>query len=502
MNFLDSLEKITSMKQTENGAMAYNSTLGGAVLDLFSVVGALRSRPEEVVRKFKLAWAENRDLATLIAFYGRDVRGGLGERTVGRLMLRTLGELFPKIVAVNLDAVVGFGRWDDLLVFLDNARLKATVLDYIKAQLIEDIDGCSVGKPISLLGKWLPSENASSSDTIRYARMIRKHLGITSKMYRKTLTKLRACLKVVEATMSDGRWKEIEYQSVPSNAMNRYMSAFGRHDYERFDKYLNDVKEGKQKINSSVLYPYDIVGKFGMSETHCYNRLSYQEVAALDAQWKALPNYIEGEHNYLVMADFSGSMTGRPMDTSLGLAIYFAERNKGLFANKFMSFTNVPHLHTVSGDTIEDKIESAVTRSTVGYDTNLEKAFEVILQSAIASHCEQSELPEALIIISDMEINSFGHRRDNFSFYSEMKSRFAAKGYEIPKAVFWNVASRQDTFLASADEKGVSFVSGHSASTFKTLMGTLGSSAVELMLKTLGDERYSHIILPSKVLDF
>ena len=153
MNFLDSLEKTTSMKQTENGALAYNSTLGGAVLDLFSVVGALRSRPEDVVRKFKLAWAENRDLATLIAFYGRDVRGGLGERTVGRLMLRTLGELSPKIVAVNLDAVVGFGRWDDLLVFLDNARLKAVVLDYIKAQLIEDIDGCSAGKPISLLAR-------------------------------------------------------------------------------------------------------------------------------------------------------------------------------------------------------------------------------------------------------------------------------------------------------------------------------------------------------------
>ena len=195
-------------------------------------------------------------------------------------------------------------------------------------------------------------------------------------------------------------------------------------------------------------------------------------------------------------------MTGRPMDTSLGLAIYFAERNKGLFANKFMSFTSVPHLHTVSGETIEDKVESAVTRSTVGYDTNLEKAFEVILNAAVSAQCAQSELPEALIIISDMEINSFGHRRNNFSFYSEMKSRFAAEGYEIPKAVFWNVASRQDTFLASADEEGVSFVSGHSASTFKTLMGTLGSSAVELMLKTLGDERYSHIILPSKILDF
>lgn len=52
-----------------------------------------------------------------------------------------------------------------------------------------------------------------------------------------------------------------------------------------------------------------------------------------EAQWNQLPNYVEEGTNAIVMADVSGSMTGRPMATSIGLAIYFAERNKGAYHN-------------------------------------------------------------------------------------------------------------------------------------------------------------------------
>lgn len=503
MNFVDELKKQTSLTRTENGAIAYKSTCGGALLDLFSVAGALRSRPEDVDMKFHAAWAQNRDLATLLAFYTRDARGGLGERNVGRRMLRKIGELSPATIAANLGSIVEFGRWDDLLVFLDSDdnQLKNSVLNYIKVQLLKDIDGCGAGKPISLLAKWLPSENASSANTIRQARVIRKYLGITSKMYRKTLTKLRAYLEVVEATISANKWGDVKYSAVPSNAMNRYTDAFKKHDFARFDKYLDNVAAGKEKINASVLFPYNIIEKFHVCENYIDAHANV-DVKALDAQWKALPNYVEGENNYLVMADFSGSMNGRPMDTSLGLAIYFAERNKGVFANKFMSFTNEPHLCEVRGDTIKDKIVSAVNGNSIGYNTNLEAAFNVILNTAVRTNCAQEDLPKALIIISDMEIDQFGRHRNNFSFYSEMKHRFAKKGYEIPAAIFWNVNSRKDTFLASADEVGVQFVSGQSASTFKTLMGSLGKTAEELMIATLTAERYSHVILPSKILDF
>lgn len=481
MSFMDDLEIETSTTLTENGGRAL-STTGDKLLNLFAVLGALRTRPTDVIDKFDAAYRENADLATKMAFYGRDVRGGLGERTVGRLMLRELALLYPEVVVANLKNIVKFGRYDDLFVLFDTS-VETDMIEFIKKQLVFDKRQMDKYENVSLLAKWMPSINASSEHTKALAHRFVKALNTTPREYRKTLSALRKYINVTEVKMSANKWTDIDYKAVPSNAMSNYSSAFARHDYEGFNRYIDAVKSGDVKINAATLYPYNVI------ETMHGNR----DVA--EAQWKALPNYVEGDNNFLIMADVSGSMMGRPMATSVGLAIYFAERNHGAFANKFMTFTDIPRIVDVTGDDLFEKYCSVTDHA--GYSTNLEAAFDAILSTAVRTKCPQADLPKALVIISDLEIDHWGG--GSLTFTEEIRKRFADAGYEMPKLVYWNVDSRKDTFLASKNDPNVILVSGQSASTFKNLIKGIGLSAFEIMVQTLDDPRYDCVVVPSQL---
>lgn len=481
MSFMDDLEIETSTTLTENGGRAL-STTGDKLLNLFAVLGALRTRPTDVIDKFDAAFRENADLATKVVFYGRDVRGGLGERAVGRLMLRELALLYPEVVVANFKNIVKFGRYDDLFVFFDTS-VETDMIEFIKKQLVFDKRQMDKYGNVSLLAKWMPSINASSEHTKALAHRFVKALNTTPREYRKTLSALRKYIDVTEVKMSANKWTDIDYKAVPSNAMSNYGSAFARHDYVGFNRYMDAVKSGDVKINAATLYPYNVI------ETMYGNR----DVA--EAQWKALPNYVEGDNNFLIMADVSGSMMGRPMATSVGLAIYFAERNHGAFANKFMTFTDIPRIVDVTGDDLFEKYCSVTDH--VGFDTNLEAAFDTILSTAVRTNCPQEDLPKALVIISDMEINAW--HGGSLTFTEEMRKRFADAGYEMPKLVYWNVDSRKDTFLASKNDPNAILVSGQSASTFKNLIKGIDLSAFEIMVQTLNDPRYDCVVVPSQL---
>ena len=100
---------------TENGAATHLTTESDC-LDLFATIGALRSASEdEIMTRFARAYAENRDIAMKLLFFARDIRGGLGERRVFRVILRYLAENEPESVRKNIVHVAEYGRFDDLL---------------------------------------------------------------------------------------------------------------------------------------------------------------------------------------------------------------------------------------------------------------------------------------------------------------------------------------------------------------------------------------------------
>jgi hypothetical protein len=254
---------------------------------------------------------------------------------------------------------------------------------------------------------------------------------------------------------------------VPSRAMMIYRKAFAKHDPDGFNDFINKADKGEVKINASTLYPYDIVEKI------LYGR---ENNKVLEAQWKALPNYIEQGTNALIMADVSGSMYGRPMATSIGLAIYFAERNVGAYHNLFMTFSSNPETVVLNGETLSQKINNA-KRADWGNSTDLKAAFEKVLDIAEKNNISQEEMPKAIVVISDMEIDYCGNR--NWSFYDKMANKFHKAGYVIPNIIFWNVKRRHDVFHADSKRKGVQLASGQSVTVFKQILQNLGYNPIE-----------------------
>ena len=506
--FAETLKENSRHKFTENGERAF-STTKSKLVDLFGTIGALRTRNEaSIIEAFKQAYAENPLLATKMLFYARDIREGCGERRTFRIILKWLAEYHPEAVRPNLDLIGVYGRYDDLYSLIDTP-VEKEMWTVMKKQLLEDIENYKQGNAISLLAKWIKTPDASSKTTRALGIKTAIELGYSVYDFKRILRKLRKHLKVVETYMSAGQWDKITYPTVPSRAMMLYRKAFFRQDEERYKAYIEDLKAGKTEVKSATLYPYDIIEKlwdeidwWGHSTETAETK---ETVDLLEAQWKALPDYVGEEMNAIVMADTSGSMAGRPMMSSIGLGIYFAERNKGAYHNLFMTFAEEPAIVSLRDEMdLCSKIKT-VKNTKWGMNTDMEAAFDKILNVAIDNHIPQNEMVKALIVISDMEFDeaidtrdwetrmSGKEANDNWSFYDRMAEKYARAGYTIPNVIFWNVNARNDTFHTDADKAGVQLVSGQSTTTFKHLMKALNTTPYELMIEVLELERYAPI---------
>jgi hypothetical protein len=483
MKFEDAIKNEVRETVTENGQRALNST-GNNCLDFFAVAGALRQADKDrITRLFEDAYNEDALLATKTLFYLRDVRGGLGERDTFRTILNYASDNHPEAIIKNLKLIAEFGRWDDLYSLV-GTYLEDAMWALIKEQLDKDITNMYAKKPVSLLAKWLKTADASSENTRKQGINTAIKLGYKVYDYKRIIKALRKYIDVTEVKMSQNKWDEINYSAVPSKAMTNYRNAFYRHDEEGFRDYTNKVVRGEEKINASTLYPYDIIEKFIY---YNMNGIDDNENKILNAQWNALPNYVE-EGNVIVMADTSGSMTGRPLNTAISLAIYFAQRNTGAYHNLWMSFSRNPKFHKIKGKGLEQIIKSIDYRDWE-MNTDLNKAMEKILEVAIKNHVAPEDLPKSLVVISDMEIDACTGEL----FHDHLVEMYEKAGYVLPNIIFWNVQSRHDTLHADAKRRGVQLVSGSSPSVFAHTMKIIDMTPVEAMLEILNSERYSCI---------
>lgn len=487
--FAAALETESRWTRTENGAVAL-STTGEECLDFFSVVGALRNTDEtRIYRLFEEAYRLNPLTATKIIFYARDVRGGLGERETFRKLLNYAADRHPECIKPNIPFIGFYGRFDDLYSLV-GTKLEDDMWAYMKSLFAADLELMESGQSCSLLAKWIKTPDASSPKTRALGILTAKKLGYSVYDFKRKLRALRRYLDVVEIKMSGRRWTEIDYSIVPSNAMMKHRQAFWKHDEEGMRKFLKALEKGEAKINASTLYPYDLIATVFDNRIWGRGEYRFYEDPVIEAQWKALPSYVEPGTNAIVIADTSGSMTGRPMNSAIGLAIYFAERNVGAYHNLFMSFSNKSTVHRLSGETLAQKL-SSIDMKDWGDNTNLKQAFEHVLDIAVKNNVPASEMVKSIIVISDMEIDSCGD--NDWTFYDMMKARYAEAGYEIPNIIFWNVDSRHDTYHADSNRKGVQLVSGQSTSTFAQLVGSIGFTPIEMMEKVIGSMRYDLI---------
>lgn len=481
---LQELKKESNMTTTENGAAAYRSTQS-ACLDLFATCGALRSSEDlEIRHKFIRAYAEDPDTAMKILFFARDIRGGLGERNFFRIIIHYLAQKKPKSILKNLENIPEYGRFDDLMQLLDTPCEKA-LGNFIREQLQADLDNMEKGKDVSLLAKWLPSVNSSGSR--EQAKKICRLLHMKEKEYRQTLSKLRAKIDIPETHLCNKDYS-FDYEKLPSKALFQYRKAFLEHDQKRYENYIENVTTNQTRMNTSTLYPYEII--------HAVTSTSEQSLSqTLDATWNALPDYTDGR-NALAVIDGSASMYAHyeknpiePIETAISLGLYFAERNKGKFANHFITFSTTPRLIEIKGNTLKDKVEYCMSYDEVA-NTNISAVFALILKTAVNYNLPQSEMPELIYIISDMEFD-IGVEPSKTPLETA-KHYYSQYGYRLPRIIYWNVAARNEQFPVDMNEKGIALFSGSSPSLFRQAM-SCDITPLGMMKNTLSSERYRNI---------
>lgn len=485
---LQYLKQESNKTLTENGAATLKSTLSDC-LDLFATIGAIRRESdEEIISRFMRAFTEDKDIAMKLLFYARDIRGGLGERKVFRVILKWLAQNEPKVVCKNLSYIAEYGRFDDLLV-LFGTPVEKDMLALIREQLHKDMDALNNNEEVSLLGKWLPSVNASNAETIKAAKKIARYLAMDDKTYRKTLARLRAHIRIIENNLREKDYT-FDYEKQPSKAMFKYRNAFVRNDAERYNLFLNRVSIGEAKLNTDTLMPYEIITPF-------FNKqVSDEERKSINTTWNAQKDF-GGNENALVVIDGSGSMYGwgepKPATVALSLGIYFAERNTGAFKNHFITFSETPQLVEIKGEDILDKVRYCHNYNEVA-NTNIKKVFELILNAAKKNRVPQEELPKKLYIVSDMEFD-YCTEDASLTNFEYAKKQFEEAGYHLPEVVFWNVASRNRQQPVSLNEQGVALVSGCTPRLFSMIAeGNVSiMTPYQIMLDVLGSERYEKI---------
>ena len=512
-NFMSSMKNtLDDRKQlTENGAVGY-STTGKYLLDMNFAIGSLRNESyDSIQNRFAKAYYEDPLLALKFWGYIIDVRGGLGERRTGRACTDWLVENKPNVVKALLVLIPEYSRWDNLVRLYDSSQ-KTNVIEIIKNQLKDDAVGMQAGKSISQLAKWMYSVNCSNKDKKRLAKSLASELGLTEKNYRKMLSKFRAYLHIVEVDMCNREWGKINYEHVPSRANLIYNSAFLRNDTERRKKYLESLSKGEAKINSSVLFPHDIVHKYMKG----YNTLGSTD-EAIEAMWKGLPDYVKGNGNTLVVGDGSGSMYSRfdpnssvmAVDVANALAIYFAEHMTGQFANQYITFGGNPHLVDFSKcNTLRDKVSLALKNSDYS-NTDIAKVFRLILDTAVKNHMSQEEMPDNVLILSDGEFDTMCYfstvsTTGRYNMYSRLRyedsptlfdgiaAEFASYGYRLPKLIFWNINSRTNTIPVKQNKSGVILVSGFSPAVCKMVLSNQ-TDPYKALLEVLNSDRYQSI---------
>ena len=486
MNYIDALKEQLNNAFTENGDKAF-STSGSYCLDYYALIGGMRHNYSQIIPMFVKAFNEDRLIAIKLLFYTRDIRGGLGERNTFRMILNYLGNFYPEIAKQLIEYIPEYGRYDDLFVLL-TTPVKQEIISYIKNQLAEDIQKKKNGKSISLLAKWMPSINTSSSETRALANRLCDYLEMSRKEYRKTLSFLREGL-IIENNLREKEYTFL-YENVPSVAAHKYIDAFIRNDKERYTEFIKKVNRGEVKINTAALYPYQVVKKCMDIRFEKNTDMIKSIKDSLDATWKSFDRN-EFTENTIVVKDGSGSMTWAfggtvmPLTIATSLAILFSEQLAEPFKNSFITFSTNPKLVTLEeNDSIFDKVMYA-NRFNECSNTNISKVYNLILKIAVSNKVSKEDMIKKIIIISDMEFDACA---EGMSTFESFKQKYELCGYDFPELVFWNVAARNVHLPVTMNEKNVKLVSGASDKIISMVMNGLSKTPYDFMMESL--EKY------------
>ena len=532
------------------GSDCYSST-GSPLLDLS--VQLNRGLESDIIHSAVKAIVATRDSAMMedlfvLAFQTRDIRGGKGERALFEHLYCSLRSQLPIATLSTLDLVPEYGCWRDLFAMPADDSYKAALTRLVKEQLTKDEAAVAAAAPgdkpkLSLLAKWLPREHSNKAELRLLAHSLARELNPESrcadKDYRKRISALNKVLDTVETTMCGGKWSTIDPSHVPGRALAKYRAAFlnqpvkGEHGRkvpsteadriaceEHFRAHFAKAARGEAKVNgASTVFPHELVSRVLAGE----GRYIGDDRNAIQASWNAIRDPVRRAgalDRTLAMCDFSGSMSGTPMNVSMALGCLISEVNTGVFANHILTFDSTPTLHKFKTVDLVDRVNE-VRHLAQGTSTDFQAAYNLVLSHLKAHAVPPGQEPKDLIVLTDMGFDE-ATRAGGYGRYTGARHAEAVKtkehethtqiarrafklageqlfgegrGWQAPRIVIWNLRAEYKDFQATANEEGVVQVAGWSPSLLKVLT-TRGADALtpDAMLRAmLEDPRYDAV---------
>lgn len=432
---MNKLEKIFNEKRTENGDISYKST-GDNLTDILFMTAFFEKHIDQV----KIGSSSREQVFSMFI---RDPRYGLGRRDLGRELMKQ-SEVSP-------NNIVKAGRYDDLWHIPTDENVT-----YLYGALLNNVE---------LAKKWMPRLTGKDK---KIAKALCKEWNLTEKEYRelikidKTVEYKLSYAEKQEGTPLNDLFKKdnyshplvdtINFEQVPSLAMTKYLKCFStREDIKpRFDKYMQDVKENKAKVNTSTTTVHDSY------KTVNRGTQNYEKNADILGK-KIVENATVGvEMNAIVILDTSGSMCWRKDNSSLlgkAMSIAHGIATHSTYAhNQIISFSSQPKLMTIKGDTLKEQYNSMYT----GDCSNTDFGKVMLILKGL------KKFPEYLIVLSDMEFD-YGSNQSK----EKTMQLFKDAGAET-KIIWWNLNDRNKT-VPEFDEYGNIYLSGYNLQILKLL---------------------------------
>ena len=475
--------KVNGMVLTETSASANFPTM----MEIYTSTQKMRGMPEDqAVSYFLSMMAENEDLAIRMVLYLRDIREGAGERSFPRLCLTLLSD-HPNISNI-IDKIPMLGRFDDLLLDWRSANaMELAVSRYVA--------GFSNDNEKGLAAKWAPRKGL-------WAYRLRKALGLNPSDYRKMIVRLSS---TVEQRMCRNDWDRINYSVLPSQAHANYRKAFLRHTPDRYARYVEELKKPDAatrgvKINAGAIEPHELAAKVS-------NFYGSDYTASLDAQFAAIPYDFQGLRVFPIV-DVSPSMNDRYAigqltckQVAMSLGSYIAMNQTGDMNGLLMTFSEHPKMVNYAGQGFS-RIITDLNHQDWGMYTDLTASMKLLFSNARANGVTEEELPDVMIVFSDMQFSGSGmaNYRGNKYQQSEVEHVARKNGYaKIPLIIFWNLQLQprgQTPKVADTDMPNVIMVSGFSTKILKGIGKIVQRETVvstdTVMLETLLSERYDY----------
>ena len=506
--FLNQVTRGAGSSFTENGAASYAS-IGNPLLDQFGKAGTNRGRNlDDVFRDQAALWAHDPLNSVKFIFYLRmitrqtnttgdekteKVQRGQGARDESFKRLLWLAKYQPETFYKNLWLVPVVGSWKDLWVLmsmdkgLNRKRFFELIAEGIENPHTKDLVKKYMPR-IRAVGKckteWAKTANELAKEFAIFA-------GWTYRDYR--IFKSTGEAHKFQTYMCQGMYGKINWNTIPGKALLNLVSGNFLKNHNLENTYLEWVK--KQPVAKFNGYVYELGKK--ANDYGGLARIPLVTKLTLDKQFDNLIKTAKSDDgglkgNVWVCLDTSGSMNIgvngtnlRAVEIAKSLAIYFAELNEGAFHNNIISFDNTSHVFELGKGTFTEKWFGRMPNVGCG-GTNFQGVIDEIIRVR-RSHPEipESDFPQTLLVVSDMQFNPTGgyswnstapSQRDVETNYEACVRKLREAGFskeflEGWKMIWWYCVNRTtNDYPSNLDCPGTYMLSGFDGSVVSLIL--------------------------------